>query len=228
MTIFANHNYVVALEEDPNISSAIEGATGARVEVFKNLDALLKEADKIQPLAVFVGENSVGSIARLRAAWAFAPILLVTSARDVETIGEALASGADDFVSKPINPIELTFRYQVRASEKERDRAKLLKRIGDVEINLRENAVIGGGKTLHLSRNDIGLLAYLVDARGSVIPRQELKRHCWGGVSVSDKALDRKIHLLRSALSDISDLVRIRSVYGAGFRMEGFRSRDVD
>lgn len=226
MTICANHDYVAALEEDPIIPSAIEGALGTKVLTYKSFDGLLKEADHLQPLAIFIGESSVASIARLRAAWIFVPIFVVTSGQDPKVLGEALALGADDFVSKPIEAKELLLRYKVRSNEKEKDKAKLLKRIGDVEINLRENSISGNGKTTHLSRNDIMLLAYLVDARGTVIPRAELKRHCWGGVSVSDKALDRKIHLVRSALADISDLVRIRSVYGAGFRMEGFRSQD--
>lgn len=226
MTILANHDYVVALEEDPIIPSVIEGALGTKVLSYKTLEGLLKEADRLSPLAIFIGDASVNAAARLRAAWVFVPILIITSGREPKAVGEALALGADDFISTPFEVSEIRFRYEVRAKEKDKDRAKLLKRIGDVEINLRENSISGNGKTTYLSRNDIMLLAYLVDARGSVIPRAELKRHCWGGVSVSDKALDRKIHLVRSALAEISDIARIRSVYGAGFRMEGFRSQD--
>jgi DNA-binding winged helix-turn-helix (wHTH) protein len=66
----------------------------------------------------------------------------------------------------------------------------------------------------------MALLCCLADAKGTVVPRRDLKLRCWGSVKVSDKAVDRKIHLVRAALSDVTTAVQVTSIYGAGFRLD--------
>ena len=47
-----------------------------------------------------------------------------------------------------------------------------------------------------------------------------MKRKCWGQIYVSDNALNRKLHEVRRALKEISQIVTIRTIYGTGFVLE--------
>jgi DNA-binding winged helix-turn-helix (wHTH) protein len=47
-----------------------------------------------------------------------------------------------------------------------------------------------------------------------------MKRKCWGQIYVSDNALNRKLHEVRRALKEISNVVSIRTLYGTGFVLE--------
>jgi DNA-binding response OmpR family regulator len=219
--------HIVTLEDDPMVQSVIEAAIGSRARHFSDGAQLLAEADDLAPLAFFVdihlSEQASGLevIPRLRERWPFVPIIVVTSDQADEMVGEALASGADDFVRKPLRPKELVARLQARASEQARYQARALRSVGDVTLDLLHNTLTGAhGESRALSQTDMALLCCLADAKGTVVPRRDLKLRCWGSVKVSDKAVDRKIHLVRAALSDVTTAVQVTSIYGAGFRLD--------
>jgi DNA-binding response OmpR family regulator len=219
--------HIVTLEDDPLVQNVIEAAIGSPARHFADGAQLLSAADELAPLAFFVdihlSEQTSGLdvIPRLRERWPFVPIIVVTSDQADELVGEALASGADDFVRKPLRPKELVARFQARASEQARYQARALRPVGDVTLDLLHNTLTGArGERRSLSQTDMALLCYLADASGTVVPRRDLKLRCWGNVKVSDKAVDRKIHLVRDALADVTTSVQVTAIYGSGFRLD--------
>ncbi|HWV27646.1 MAG TPA: response regulator transcription factor, partial [Aeromicrobium sp.] len=111
------------------------------------------------------------------------PIIMV-SAKDTEVdkvVG--LELGADDYVTKPFVPHELTARIRAllrrthgALAEGEHDRIQ----IGDVELRPREGIVRKRGEEVHLTKTEFRLLCDLAEHRGQVMSRDVLLERVWG------------------------------------------------
>jgi len=220
-------DYIITIDDDPMMQKLVEKATGIRSLLFTTLHEFESKMSTLHPIALFVdvhlgtNENGLDILPKLRAKWPFAPIIVFTSDRQEDAVGDALAAGADDFIYKPINLKEVVARLQARLGELAKREAKDIIEIGDIVID-KAHRVISNQKNAQrfLSPTELGLLTCLLDAKGTVVRREIMKRRCWGQIYVSDNALNRKLHEVRRALKEISDVVSIRTLYGTGFVLE--------
>jgi DNA-binding winged helix-turn-helix (wHTH) protein len=72
------------------------------------------------------------------------------------------------------------------------------------------------------------MLATLLAARGTVVPKETLKHEAWGLNAVSDNAFHRKLFELRRAVQSVSKDVSIRSLYGRGIVLDTSLSGEDD
>ena len=152
------------------------------------------------------------------------PILIVTAQVDSHDVVAGLEAGADDYVTKPFVPHELTARIRAllrrthgALAEGEHDRIQ----IGDVELRPREGIVRKRGEEVHLTKTEFRLLCDLAEHRGQVMSRDVLLERVWGYEYVGDTRLvDAHIRRLRTKIEDdAADPKLLLTVSGLGYRL---------
>ncbi|MFW7380789.1 MAG: response regulator transcription factor [Oligoflexus sp.] len=229
---FENTPYAITLDDDPLAAKIIEETLGLKNFWFKASKDLLSRAAKFQPMGAFIdihleGECGLDIVPAVRTIWPTTAIIVMTGDDSDHLVGQALASGADDFIRKPINPAEVLARLKARLEDLKDKNGHTLLRFGDLRVDTKHKSVTGPGGQLILSTREIELIAELIRANGVVIPKDVLKRELWHNVAVSDNALDRKIFEVRKALKEVSRNVELQSIYGVGMVLR-LRSFDED
>ncbi|MBQ48191.1 MAG: hypothetical protein CMP10_12215 [Zetaproteobacteria bacterium] len=218
--------YTITLDDDPMVHQIIEKSTKIKSHYFTNPDSLLQEVENYQPIAAFVDIHLEGAktgleiVPTLRATWPFCPILVITASPAEEAIINALSSGADDFVRKPIIPEELMARLKLRMEDSAQKAAKEVTNFGDISIDSVHRTVSGPKGKRYASPIEITLLGTLAHTEGAIVEKDALKVRCWGQIKVTDNALHRKLHAVRSLLKDVSEKVTIHTKYGVGFALK--------
>ena len=133
------------------------------------------------------------------------PILIVTAQVDSHDVVAGLEAGADDYVTKPFVPHELTAR--IRALLRRTQAAPAIDHerleVGDVELRPREGIVRKNGTEVHLTKTEFRLLCDLAEHRGQVLSRDVLLERVWGYEYVGDTRLvDAHIRRLRTKIED--------------------------
>lgn len=191
------------------------------------LDAL-ERIRKDQPALVVLdlmlpGMDGFEICRRLRGENNQVPIILLTARdEDVDKI-LGLELGADDYMTKPFNPRELSARVKaiLRRSEQNIDdkAAKEIIHLHDVVIDLRKREVKNSeGKIINLRRHEFDLLKVLVEQKGFVLTREQLLNQAWGfDFAGQTRTVDVHIAQLRNKLASTS--VKIETVTGIGYKL---------
>ncbi len=146
--------------------------------------------------------------------------VLMTSARSsVESAVSALESGADDFVSKPLNMKE----FLARVAACLRRPAALLRTnaisAGGITIDNIGHRVSADGSFLSLAPREYDLLLFLLNNQNRVFSRRQLLAHVWGADAiVGPRTVDVHIRRLRNLLEPFSYAKYIQTVRGSGYR----------
>jgi len=147
------------------------------------------------------------------------PLVMVT-ARDEEIDRVAgIEIGADDYVSKPFSPRELTARLKavLRRSEDRVERAVLS--LEDVVLNRERREVTVAGDAVALTAKEFDLLAFLLEQPGIVFSRELLLERVWGfDYPTTTRTVDMHVASLRRKL-DRPELVQ--TVRGVGYKARG-------
>jgi two-component system response regulator RegX3 len=144
------------------------------------------------------------------------PLVMLT-ARDEEAdrvVG--LELGADDYVSKPFSPRELTARIRavLRRAEDRVERNVVM--LDDIVVNRERREVAVGGDSVSLRVKEFDLLAYLLEHPGIVFTREQLLERVWGmEYSAGTRTVDMHVVMLRRRLKR-PDL--IETIRGVGYR----------
>jgi DNA-binding response OmpR family regulator len=220
-------SYFITLDDDSRISFLLERAIGKKSIYFSSAKDLEDKMSDLEPVALFVDvhlssrENRLDIIPKLKERWPFSPVIVITDDRQDDAVSNALSKGADDFIFKPVNPKEVVARMQTRMADLAKRQAKELHNIGDLVVDRAHRSILNSNKQQRfLSPTEMDLLNCLLAAQGTVVPREVMKRRCWGQIFVSDNALNRKLHEVRRILKDLSNQVNIRTLYGSGFMIE--------
>ena len=151
------------------------------------------------------------------------PILIVTAQVDSHDVVAGLEAGADDYVTKPFVPHELTARIRalMRRTQgsvtADGDRVQ----VGDLEVRPREGIVRKAGVEVHLTKTEFRLLCDLAEHRGQVLSRDVLLERVWGYEYVGDTRLvDAHIRRLRTKIEDdAAEPTILLTVRGLGYRL---------
>lgn len=225
--------YTITLDDDPVIGKMIEGSVGVKTFSYATTTALLADARIYQPLGAFIDvhlaseESGLDIIPQLKTLWPNTPIIVVTADPESSLIASALAAGADDFVRKPLDDVELRARLNARLGQIAERRGHSVLNYGDVTLDVINRTLVGPLGRQLLSGREAGLLAELVKARGLVVSKIALKKQLWGGLAISDNALDRKIFEVRRLLKAVTDQLEVKAVYGEGVKLQR-RSHETD
>ena len=162
-------------------------------------------------------------IARIRA-FSQVPIIVLSVRESQRDKVAALDAGADDYVTKPFGMEELLARARVvlrrKASE---EPAPPILRSGDLEVDLAKQLVTRGGRPIHLTPTEYGLLEAMATNPGKLLTHQWLLRRVWGqGYGTETTYLRTYVRALRKKLGDDAAAPElIATEPGVGYRWVG-------
>lgn len=145
-------------------------------------------------------------------------VIFLTALTDDQSEIEGLKLGADDFITKPINPDLLLARLQtaLRRMKKDEENGSRLT-FGDLEINKYKFSVSHKGAEIILAKKEFELLNLLASKPGRVFLRAEILQRVWGAdVIVGDRTIDVHVRKIRQK----TGVDMIRTVKGVGYKFE--------
>lgn len=151
------------------------------------------------------------------------PIIMVTARADTHDVVAGLEAGADDYMTKPLQPKELSARIRAmlrRARPVQPGNPHL--RFGDLEIIPQEGVVNRDGEQVHLTKTEFRLLVELANSPGKVFSREDLLERVWGhGVFGDGRLVDVHVRRLRTKVeSDPANPDHVVTVRGLGYRLQ--------
>jgi two-component system, OmpR family, response regulator ResD len=167
---------------------------------------------------------------RLREGPAPLPVIMLTALGEENDRVLGLESGADDYVTKPFSPRELTLRVQAvlrRSSTAGTDPAATPQpvRSGRLEVDVMARRVRSDGRELDLTVREFDLLAFFVSHPGRAFTRAELLEQVWGW-SIGDlSTITVYVRRLRDKVErDPAAPDQLQTVWGVGYRWEASQS----
>lgn len=152
------------------------------------------------------------------------PIIMVTARNDTHDIVAGLEAGADDYLTKPFAPKELSARIRALLRRSRSTELGALERIvvGDLEISPEEGLVTKGGEELHLTKTEFKLLVELASQPGKVFSREILLERVWGYDYFGDgRLVDVHVRRLRTKVeSDPSSPRYVVTSRGLGYKLQ--------
>ena len=155
------------------------------------------------------------------------PILMVSAkAEDMDKI-LGLMTGADDYMIKPFNPLELVARvksllrrsYQYSRPASGADENIIV--AGPLRIDKQSHSVEAGGKPIRLTSTEFGILSLLAGHPGRVFSAEEIFQHVWKEKYFeSNNTVMVHISKLRDKLEQESGDKLIATVWGVGYKFE--------
>ncbi len=151
------------------------------------------------------------------------PIIMLTAKGEEVDRVLGLEMGADDYITKPFSPRELSARIRavLRRTSQKLQEAKVL-RIGDLIIDTEKFMITKKNIQLDLSATEFRLLLYLVERRGKVFSRDQLLDAVWKDEAfVEPRTVDVHIRRLRTQIEDNpSEPVYVKTKRGIGYYVD--------
>jgi two-component system, OmpR family, alkaline phosphatase synthesis response regulator PhoP len=160
----------------------------------------------------------------LRKAGVETPVIMLTARGQIVDKVVGLKLGADDYVTKPFEMVELLARIEARLRRKApAPHPAEGYQFGDVRVDFRRAEVTRAGAPLDLSAREFQLLRYFIEHRGATLTREELLNEVWGyNAMPSTRTVDVHVAWLRQKIEPNSRHPQhILTVHGMGYKFAG-------
>lgn len=227
------YNILVCDDEKDIVSALTIYLTTAGYQVFpaydgtEALDLLRREDIHLVLLDIMMPKlDGIAALTRLREASNVPVILLTAKSEDTDKI-QGLNLGADDYVTKPFNPVEVLARVKSQLRRYLQLGGGTVRptalRLGGIALDDRTKEVALDGDPVSLTPREYDILHLLMGSPGTVFSPKRIYRAVWGEEPFGvENAVAVHIRHLREKLEiDPSDPRYIKVVWGQGYKMEG-------
>ena len=204
-------------KEGYSVESAGDGAAGFKRATGESYDLLI--------LDVMLPHSSGLDLCRdLRQHGVKTPILMLTAKSQVVDKVVGLKLGADDYLTKPFEMMELLARIEALLRRSSGRSGGAVNEgsfeFGAIRVDFRSTAVFRDGQPLELSAREFKLLCYFIEHRGATISRDELLNAVWGYDAMPfTRTVDVHVAWLRQKLeANPRHPQFIQTVHGLGYR----------
>lgn len=201
---------------------------GFRTKTFEDTGDLLKQIKLTPPSLIILdlmlpGTDGIEICKQLKGEkeYSHIPIIMLTAKSEEMDRILGLELGADDYVTKPFSPRELTARVKAvlrRSSETAPETE--IRTIGNIlQINLNQFTVTVGGKKINLTGTEFKILELLTSHISWVFSREQILDYLWGREKiVIDRTVDVHINHLRKKLGKAGKF--IHNVRSIGYKID--------
>ena len=194
-----------------DVDSALDGFEGYKYASTKEYDVIL--LDLMLP-----NMNGMEICRKLRKEGNNAYIIMLTAVDDEYNIVQGFEAGADDYVTKPFSPRELTARIKAGLRRQGVIENDDVLQYGDMTIIQSSYEVTKGKEKVELTLKEFDLLVYLITNKGKALSRDQLLQNLWGFTYDGDsRVVDVHIFKLREKLDPKSEY--IKTVRGVGYKL---------
>lgn len=166
------------------------------------LDIMLPELDGYELLPYFM-ERQI-------------PVIYITAKDSVSDKVQGLKMGADDYITKPFETVEMIARIEAVLRRCGRQQKNFV--LGDVEVDLSRRQVKKAGETVELTAQEFALLEILIQNCNIALSRDQILNLAWGyAYGGETRTVDAHIQRIRRKLGWEQ---RIQTVYKYGYRLE--------
>ena len=201
--------------ENFDVQTAADGETGFSLALNDHFNLIILDV-------MLPKKNGLDVCRDLRQKGITTPILMLTAKGEIIDKVLGLKLGADDYLTKPFEIIELLARIEalLRRSPNTNQTSPDSFRFGDVSIDFRRAVVKKESEIVELSGLEFKLLQYLIEHCGEVLKRDELLDEVWGYDAMpSTRTVDVHIAWLRQKLEDNPRHPQfIQTVHGFGYK----------
>lgn len=218
---------IMIIEDEPSVReelASLLGDEGYEPVVVIDFREVKKQVEKASPDLILLdtglpGHDGLTLCAQLRRGIDI-PIIFVTGRDSVGDELSALSLGGDDYITKPYHiPLLLAHIKAVLRRggvEKETDTI----RAAGLVLDLLKGTVAAGGNTEELTRNEVQILACLMDRAGEIVSRMDLVEALWESqIYIDDNTLSVNMTRLRGKLGKIGMEDCIRTRRGMGYQL---------
>jgi two-component system alkaline phosphatase synthesis response regulator PhoP len=206
------------LRKEGYLAEAVEdGETAVELVLSRTFDLII--LDVLLP-----GKSGLDVCRDLRQMGVTVPILMLTARSQPVDKVLGLKIGADDYVTKPFEMMELLARIEalLRRAQAAAPGGPVFE-FGSVRVNLRGAEVERDGQPVPLAAREFQLLHYFIEHRGAALSREQLLRDVWGyEASLSTRTVDVHVAWLRHKLEpDPKNPRYILTLPGIGYKFNG-------
>jgi two-component system alkaline phosphatase synthesis response regulator PhoP len=204
--------------EGYHVSSATDGPAGLALATSDAFDVMLLDV-------MLPGMNGFDLCRELRRRAITTPIIMLTARGQTADKVTGLKIGADDYLTKPFDLLELLARIEVqlRRTAAVTGKSAAEYRFGDITVNFRKAEVTRGTEALELSAREFLLLKYFIEHREATLSRDELLNEVWGYHSMpSTRTVDVHVAWLRQKIETNSRHPQyVLTIHGMGYKFVG-------
>lgn len=213
---------ILIVEDDMNIAKTIEvtiSIVGYRGTICSDglsaVDEIKNGAYDLVLLDVMLpGLDGFGVIERIRGTGV--PVIFLTAMGDVSDKIKGLRMGAEDYIVKPFEAMELIARIEVVL--RRFDKGENILRFRDISVDMKKHTVTKGGNAVALTPKEFDVLAFFLQNRDIAISRERMLAAVWGyDFSGETRTVDIHVQQIRKKLGLKGQLVTIPKL---GYRLE--------
>ena len=194
------------------IVAAADGVSALSIATQSNVDAAV--VDVMLP-----GMDGFELCRHLRKHEVNIGVLMLTALSGLNERVTGLDSGADDYLAKPFEELEL--RARVRALVRRQQRMPGIVSVSDLQLDPVALRARCGGRPLALSVKEFSVLRVLASNAGEVVPRRDLLAEVWGPPELFEPSVvDQYVSYVRKKLRACGTSVEIGTVRGVGYRLD--------
>jgi two-component system, OmpR family, manganese sensing response regulator len=149
-----------------------------------------------------------------------APVLMLTAKDTTADKVNGLDAGADDYIVKPVDVLELLARVRALGRRSPLWQGDTLK-LADLQLDLTTLSLERGTETIQLSVREFQLMEYLMRHPQQVLSRTQIEQALWSwGSEPESNAVTTLVRRLRQRLETVGAKDWLETIYGMGYRLD--------
>lgn len=218
---------IIIVEDDSAIReelSLLLSNEGYQIAAVTNFTDVAQQVSDFSPDLILLdlglpGRDGLALCADIRRASRI-PIIFVTSRDSASDELRALSLGGDDYITKPYNIPVLLARIKAVLRRSGGPAEPDTLEAGGLTLHLTRGTAEANGKTAELTRNELKILAYLMEDQGEIVSRADLIDALWDSkIYIDDNTLSVNMTRLRAKLEELGLPGFIKTRRGMGYQL---------